>query len=95
LPTWYTLYTRKSPPCSWCQKARELLQVYGLDYYEIDIEEDGVKEMFSEKGFRTVPQVFKEKSHIGGYNALENLLHNEQKQKEEEYRRKHGSGDSE
>jgi len=82
LTEWYKLYTRKDPPCEWCQKARELLQVMGKDYYEIDITEPGVKEMFSERGFRTVPQVFKEDKHIGGYNALQETLRIDQEEKQ-------------
>ena len=85
---WWTIYTRKDPPCEWCQKARELLQVYGIDYYEIDITEKGVKDMFSERGFKTVPQVFREEQHIGGYNALEHFLREEQKERDKEYKRK-------
>lgn len=77
---WWTLYTRKDPPCEWCQKAKELLQVYGINYYEIDYTDEGVKEMFSEKGLRTVPQAFRESQHIGGYNALERYLQDVQKE---------------
>lgn len=84
---WFKLYTRKEPTCEWCQKARELLRVYGKNYYEIDINDKGVKEMFSERGFKTVPQVFREDKHIGGYNAIEEFLREEQNDKEEEYRR--------
>lgn len=83
---WYKLYTDKRIDCPWCIKARELLQVYGIDYKEFDVSEPGVKEMFSEKGLRTVPQVFRESQHIGGYNALEHFLREEQKQIEKEKR---------
>lgn len=88
MPIWFKLFSRKDPPCEWCKKARELLQVYGKDFYEIDITEDGVKEMFSEKGLRTVPQIFRESHHIGGYNALEHFLREEQNDKEKEYRKR-------
>lgn len=81
---WYTLYSRKEPHCPWCDKARELLQIYGLNYYEYDLEDDGVKQMFSEQGYKTVPQVFindgKTNKNIGGYNALERYLQDVQKE---------------
>ena len=83
---WYTLYTRQEPPCSYCIEAKELLSVYGKDFYEVDISEPGVKEMFAERGFRTVPQVFKEDRHIGGCSALRQELEYEQQEEERKHR---------
>lgn len=90
---WYTLYSRKDPPCEYCDQARELLKVYGCNYYEVDINEDGIRDMFKERGFRTVPQVFRETTHIGGFNALSEFLKKEKLDEEVKYRSK-GKGTS-
>lgn len=72
MPIWWTIYTSEN--CKYCKDAKNLLDLHGIDYHEISIEEEGVRDMFKEKGFKTVPQVFKEKTSIGGFNALENYL---------------------
>lgn len=74
---WYTIYTDKNINCQWCKKAIILLQCYGKNYHEVDLTEPGIKQMFSQKGFKTVPQVYVEDTHIGGYNALEEFLRKE------------------
>ena len=84
LNTWYTIYTRHEPHCEWCQKALELLRVYGKDFYEIDYKE--ATDMFKDKGLRTVPQIFLEGHHIGGYLALEEFLRVEQEDKQKKRR---------
>jgi glutaredoxin 3 len=85
---WWKLYSRKNPSCEYCRQAKELLDLYGIDYYEIDLDDLGVRDYFKERGFRTVPQIFREDQHIGGFNALEQYLKDEQIDKEKEYRRK-------
>jgi glutaredoxin len=79
---WYKLYSRSDPPCKYCKEAEDLLRVYGKNYYKIDINEVGIREMFKERGFKTVPQIFRESTHIGGRTDLQKHLQEEQKQKE-------------
>lgn len=67
---WITIYTRSDPPCSWCVKMKELLGVYGYDFYEKDIsKEERYKKEFLEGGWRIVPQVVVEGVVIGGYET--------------------------
>lgn len=69
-----TIYTRSEPKCAWCDRIKELLKVYGFDYYEKDISIEAFKREFLEKGFRTVPQVFVEDHHVGGYETTKDYI---------------------
>jgi len=61
-------------------KLKELLNVYGYDFYEQDIHtNDQAKKVFKDSGFTKVPQVFVERgkvapSHIGGYDTTKDYL---------------------
>lgn len=75
--TWYVIYTTSAFECPWCVKAKELLQVYGIDYFEKDIHtNETYKREFLEQGFRKVPQVFREDVLIGGHDSLQEYLRN-------------------
>ncbi len=58
--------------CSFCRRAKELLEMKGVPYLEIDLmKEDKYHEMVDKAGGRkTVPQIFINGSHIGGYDEL-------------------------
>lgn len=52
-----------------------LLDIKGIKYEYIDItKSDGVLEMFQEKGWKTVPQIFKDSEYIGGFTELKEKL---------------------
>jgi len=60
-----------SPNCPSCSAAKLQLINKGFTFNYIDIYEDWVaQEMFREKGLRTVPQIFYDDIHIGGFNDL-------------------------
>jgi glutaredoxin 3 len=68
------LYT--APYCGYCRAAKRLLTSKGLDFTEIDVSEDPAKreEMISRAmGMRTVPQIFIQGRHVGGYDELAEL----------------------
>ena len=79
-----TIYT--GPFCNYCEAAKRLLTRNDLTYNEIDIAKvDGAMDEMIKKanGKRTIPQIFFEDQHIGGYddvralekeNKLQNLL---------------------
>ena len=79
-----TIYT--GPLCNYCDAAKRLLARNNASYKEINIAEvDGAMEEMIRKanGKRTVPQIFFDDQHIGGYdevralekeNKLQNLL---------------------
>ena len=58
--------------CPYCQRARALLAKKGLEFREIDVEEDGKlrEEMIARSGKRTVPQIFIGDKHVGGCDDL-------------------------
>lgn len=69
-----TLYTKDN--CSYCQKAKALLTVKGIEYMEINIGNDITREEFFElfPEARTVPQIIVDEKHIGGYDELAKFL---------------------
>jgi len=58
--------------CPYCQRARALLQAKGMQFEEIDIEEQPEKraEMITRSGRSTVPQIFIDERHVGGSDDL-------------------------
>ena len=74
------------PMCSFFDAAKKLLNRNNISYKEINIaiEEGKMHEMLSKSnGKRTIPQIFFDNHHVGGYeelralekeNKLENLL---------------------
>ena len=74
------------PMCAFCDAAKRLLNRNNIPYKEINIaiEEGKMHEMLSKSnGKRTIPQIFFDNHHVGGYeelralekeNKLENLL---------------------
>ena len=64
------------PMCAFCDAAKRLLIKKNIPYNEINIaiEEGKMKEMIKKSnGKRTIPQIFIEDLHIGGYNELRAL----------------------
>lgn len=58
--------------CSYCVRAKQLLQAKGLDFTEIRIDLDDAERenMIARTGRRTVPQIFIDGRHIGGCDDL-------------------------
>ena len=81
-----TMYT--GPRCGYCEAAKRLLSRNNASYNEIDISkvEGAADEMIKKaNGKRTIPQIFFNDQHIGGYdevralekeNKLQDLLNN-------------------
>jgi glutaredoxin 3 len=62
--------------CPYCARARSLLEKKGVQYINIDVMEDSSKrdEMVARSGGRTtVPQIFIDDEHIGGFDDLSAL----------------------
>ena len=76
-----TMYT--GPLCNYCEAAKRLLTRNNAPYNEIDISkvEGAMAEMIKKaNGKRTIPQIFFDNQHIGGYDEVrllekENKLH--------------------
>ena len=58
--------------CPYCVAAKNLLKSRGLDYAEIRIDTDPARreEMLARAQRRTVPQIFVNDRHVGGYDDL-------------------------
>ena len=69
-----TMYT--GPMCNFCDAAKRLFSRNKLKYEEIDISsKDGLKDEMIKKanGKRTIPQIFFDGHHVGGYVELREL----------------------
>ena len=65
-----------SSSCPYCIMGKELLESKGIDYKElrIDINPELVAEVVKKSGGqRTVPQIFIDDYHVGGYDDLSAL----------------------
>ena len=58
--------------CSYCDRAKTLIEQKGFEYESINIEEDNNIEILLEKNkyARTMPQIFINDKLIGGYTDL-------------------------
>jgi glutaredoxin 3 len=58
--------------CPYCDQAKQLLQQKHLSYTEIRVDTDEAEreKMITLSGRRTVPQIFIDDKHIGGYDDL-------------------------
>ena len=68
------IYTSRS--CPYCIRAKSLLKSKGVKFNELEV--DGNPDLIAESvkrsdGMRTVPQIFIENFHVGGYDNLVNL----------------------
>ena len=62
--------------CNYCEAAKRLLKRNNLEFNEIDIstKEGLVDEMIKKSnGKRTIPQIFFDNYHVGGYQELREL----------------------
>ena len=69
-----TMYT--GPLCNFCDAAKRLFARNNLSYNEIDIStKDGLRDEMIKKanGKRTIPQIFFDDHHVGGYVELREL----------------------
>ncbi len=65
------IYT--SATCSYCVRAKSLLSQKGISFTEIRVDKDEEKRkemLVRSNGQRTVPQIFINDRHIGGYEEL-------------------------
>ena len=68
-----TIYTKKL--CPHCLNAKSLLDTQGLKYTEIHIQDHKTQQQLVMKsGVSTVPQIFIDGLHIGGYHHLYKLM---------------------
>ena len=69
-----TVYS--GPMCNFCDAAKRLLTRNNLQFTEIDISsKEGLREEMTKKanGKRTIPQIFFDDHHVGGYMELREL----------------------
>ena len=64
------------PLCNFCEAAKRLFLRNNLEFKEIDIStKDGLRDEMIKKanGKRTIPQIFFDNFHVGGYVELREL----------------------
>jgi glutaredoxin 3 len=64
------VYSKK--PCPYCEQAKSLLTRKNISYRELDVTRPEVLDQLRElvPGAKTVPQIFIDGTHIGGYTEL-------------------------
>lgn len=65
------------PNCGFCEKAKFLCEMKGIEYRYLSLGTDcTIEELTEQVGFapRSVPQIFVDDKHIGGYDALKKQL---------------------
>lgn len=67
------IFTRKY--CSYCVRAKHLLDDLGITYDEVSVDgdADALATMKAESGQRTVPQIWIGGTHVGGCDELMSL----------------------
>ncbi len=63
------VYTKDN--CTYCDQAKALLKLRELEYKEINIKEDQALDYLLSLGLKTVPQIWINDEHIGGFKQLE------------------------
>ena len=59
--------------CSYCQRAERLFRAKGIvdiERIRVDLQPERRREMMEKSGRRTVPQIWIDDRHIGGYDDL-------------------------
>lgn len=69
----FTVYGK--PACSGCEQAKSLLKSKGLNFEYINVmQAPSAQQLFREKGFRSVPQIYQGTEYIGGFLELQKAL---------------------
>ena len=70
----YTIYTQSL--CGYCDVfVKELMKEKNIPFVEISLDHDqDARKMLKGMNCKTVPQIFDEKQHIGGYTDLRTFL---------------------
>ena len=70
----YVVFGKKN--CSGCDQAKTLLDSKGIGYQYIDVmTSPSAQQLFREKGFRSVPQIYKDGEHLsGGVEQLKEIV---------------------
>lgn len=74
------IYGREN--CQYCEKAKELCQAKGFDFEYINIREHEIsKEQLGYlcgKEIETVPQIFVDEKHVGGFTEFNQLVNTQE-----------------
>tara|TARA_Y100000004_G_scaffold133288_1_gene150566 strand:- start:321 stop:569 length:249 start_codon:yes stop_codon:yes gene_type:complete len=69
----FKIFTKDN--CSWCTKAKEILKENNIEYKEHNIDEDHTSKMVLKSlRLKTVPQIWNDDLHLGGYRQLESWI---------------------
>jgi len=74
------IYGRTAPKCVYCDQAKQFCLDNELNFVFKDIVDLGIKDELFERmpGVKTVPQIFVDGRHIGGYTEFVEAFRNEQ-----------------
>jgi glutaredoxin 3 len=68
--------------CSFCNRAKSLLEKANANFEYLDVEEEPVlvqlQQLQRELNYKTIPMVFIDRQFIGGYKELYQMVHSRQ-----------------
>ena len=68
-------YIYGTSSCGFCDRAKDLLESNNLEYTYQDVTMDqGLIDLFKMNGWKTVPQIFEDEKHIGGFDKLKKYI---------------------
>lgn len=59
--------------CPWCDRAKELLDQHKVEYIPVEFD-PAMKSLFTALDLRTLPQIWHNTLHIGGFDNLKLFL---------------------
>lgn len=71
------MLTRKEPRCIYCEAAKRLADMAGIDYIELPVEDN--MELMAQLGLKTIPAIFKgdmtKENLIGGHAEFQRFVY--------------------
>lgn len=71
------VYGRSVPPCPYCDNLKVYLEETQVEYEYKDISEEEIFEEFMQHRLRTVPAIFVDGEHKGGFTEAKNIFEGE------------------
>lgn len=68
------VYGRTNPPCGYCNNLKSLLDSKEIEYEYKDVSDPSILQEFMTHRLRTVPAVFEDGVHIGGFDEISKIL---------------------
>lgn len=70
-----TVVLLTKPECVWCERAKELLRDNNMEFRDFSlVEHEILREFIITQGLRSVPQIYINGKHVGGFEGLKDYI---------------------